>query len=325
LSLENGMHASKPLTPPAERSGIDERPAVRRGEPGARLSGRLFAVTALGAFMASLDLSIVNVAFPALQRSFPGTSRSALAWVITAYVIAFASLLVTAGRMADRVGRRRAFFAGVGVFAAGSALTALASSVPLVVGGRVVQGVGAALLVPSSLGLLLAASLPARRAQIVALWGGAAALAVAVGPSLGGVLISSAGWRSAFYINLPVAALALLVGRRWVPPDPQPARFGGADYGGVVLISTALAGLVLAITEAPDWGFDRSLKPAASPGSTQLEQLNPGPAAAGSVVMVRWPEALVGRGSAMRRAGTSTWPTRYSVMVRLTCCCHPAG
>jgi NTE family protein len=190
-----------------------------------------------------------------LQRSFPDASRSALAWVITAYVIAFASLLVTAGRMADRVGRRRAFFAGVSVFAAGSALTALAPSVPLVVSGRLVQGAGAALLVPSSLGLLLAASLPAKRAQTVALWGGAAALAVAVGPSLGGVLISSAGWRSAFYINLPVAALALLAGRRWVPADPRPARFGGADYGGVALISMALAGLVLAISEGPDWGW----------------------------------------------------------------------
>jgi NTE family protein len=131
----------------------------------------------------------------------------------------------------------------------------VAPSVPLLVTGRVFQGVGAALLVPSSLGLLLAASLPVTRAQTVALWGGAAALAVALGPSLGGVLISAAGWRSAFYINLPVAAVAWLAGRRWVPPDPQPARFVGGDYGGVVLISLAIAGLVLAISEGPDWGW----------------------------------------------------------------------
>jgi EmrB/QacA subfamily drug resistance transporter len=224
-------------------------------QPEVGLSVGLFAVTALGGFIASLDLSIVNVAFPALQRSFPSTTRSALAWVITAYVIALASLLVTAGRMADRVGRRRTFFAGVAVFAVGSALTAVAPSVPVVVAGRVFQGVGAALLVPSSLGLLLAACPPVKRAQTVALWGGAAALAVAVGPSLGAVLISVAGWRAAFYVNIPVAAVALLAGRRCVPPDPQPARFGGGDYGGVVLISLALAGLVLSISEGPDWGW----------------------------------------------------------------------
>jgi NTE family protein len=103
--------------------------------------------------------------------------------------------------------------------------------------------------------LLLAASLPVKRAQTVALWGGTAALAVAVGPSAGGALISAAGWRSAFYVNLPVAAVAWLAGRRWVPPDPQPAPWRGGDYGGVILISLALAALVLAISEGPDWGW----------------------------------------------------------------------
>ena len=142
----------------------------------------VFAVTALGAFMASLDLSIVNVAFPALQHSFPHDSRATLAWVITAYTIVFASLLVTAGRTADRLGRRRMFFAGLGVFTLGSALCALAPSVPLLIGGRVVQGVGAAAMVPSSVGLLLGAFPVERRSQIVALWGGVGALAVATGP-----------------------------------------------------------------------------------------------------------------------------------------------
>jgi NTE family protein len=180
-------------------------------QPGARRSARIFAVTALGGFMASLDLSIANVAFPALQRSFPHTSRPALAWVITGYVIAFASLLVTAGRVADRFGRRRSFFAGVGVFAAGSAITSMAPSVPLLVAGRVVQGGGAALLVPSSLGLLLAACPPVKRAQTVALWGGTTALAVAVGPSLGAALISAAGWSG--FLHQPARRRRGLAGR----------------------------------------------------------------------------------------------------------------
>ena len=174
----------------------------------------MFAVTALGAFMASLDLSIVNVAFPALQRSFPHDSRATLAWVITAYTIVFAALLVTAGRTADRLGRRRIFFGGLGVFTLGSALCALAPSVALLIAGRVVQGVGAAAMVPSSVGLLLAAFPTERRSQIVALWGGVGALAVATGPSLGAALISLGGWRWAFFINLPVGLVAWLVGRR---------------------------------------------------------------------------------------------------------------
>jgi EmrB/QacA subfamily drug resistance transporter len=206
--------------------------------------------------MASLDLSIVNVAFPALERSFPNASRSALAWVITAYVIAFASLLVTAGRVADRFGRRRVFGTGIAVFAAGSAVTAGAPSVALVVMGRVLQGAGAALIVPASLGLLMAACPPAKRPQNVALWGGAAALAVAVGPSLGATMISAAGWRTAFYLNLPVAAGAWLAARQWVPPDGPRRRLPGADYQGVGLISGALGGLVLAISQGPDWGWE---------------------------------------------------------------------
>ena len=123
----------------------------------------IFIVTALGAFMASLDLSIVNVAFPALEHSFSHDSRATLAWVITGYGIVFGSLLVTAGRTADRLGSRRVFFAGLAVFCLGSTLCALAPSVPLLVAGRVVQGCGAAALLPSSLGLLLGAFPQQRR------------------------------------------------------------------------------------------------------------------------------------------------------------------
>src|SRR5579884_2081577 len=158
--------------------------------------------------MASLDLSIVNVAFPALERSFPRVSPAGLAWVITAYSIVFGSLLVTAGRSADRFGRRRLFFLGLTVFCAGSALCGLAPSVPVLVAGRVVQAVGAAGLLPASLGLLIGAFPAERRSQVVALWGGVGALAVATGPSLGAGLISAGGWRLAFYVNLPVGVVA---------------------------------------------------------------------------------------------------------------------
>ena len=174
----------------------------------------IFVVTALGAFMASLDLSIVNIAFPALERSFPHDPRATLTWVITGYSIVFGSLLVTAGRTADASGSRRVFFSGMAVFSLGSALCGLAPSVMLLVAGRLIQGFGAACLLPASLSLLLDAFPSKRRSQVVALWGGVGALAVATGPSLGAVVVSSGGWRWAFYMNLPVAAVAFLMGRR---------------------------------------------------------------------------------------------------------------
>jgi EmrB/QacA subfamily drug resistance transporter len=205
--------------------------------------------------MASLDLSIVNVAFPALERSFSHDPRAALAWVITGYSIAFGSLLVIAGRTSDRIGSRRVFFAGLAVFCLGSALSGVAPSVALLVMGRVVQGLGAAAVLPSSLGLLLEAFPTERRSQMVALWGGVGALAVATGPTVGATLISAAGWRWVFYVNLPIGAVAWLAGRRVLRSSAPVGSHAAPDVAGVVLVSGALASLVLAISEGPTWGW----------------------------------------------------------------------
>lgn len=221
--------------------------------PGQRRA--VFTVTALGAFMASLDLSIVNVAFPALARSFPHDSQASLAWVLTAYAIVFAALLVTAGRTADRLGRRRLFFTGLAVFTVGSALCGAAPSVALLVAGRVAQGAGAALLLPASLGLLLEVYPGPARSQAVALWGGVGALAVATGPSLGALLITAGGWRVAFYVNLPIGLAAWLAGRLVLPRDEPLDSSGCADHLGIALSAATLAGVVLAVSEGPDWGW----------------------------------------------------------------------
>jgi EmrB/QacA subfamily drug resistance transporter len=215
----------------------------------------VFFVTALGAFMASLDLSIVNVAFPALEHAFSHESRAGLAWVITGYSIVFGSLLVIAGRTADRLGSRRTFFAGLAIFCLGSALCGLAPSVGLLVAGRLVQGSGAAAMLPSSLGLLLAAFPMERRAQVVALWGGIGALAVATGPSFGAALITALGWRSAFYVNLPVGLVAWAVGRRVLTQSVGDQERSTPDYPGVVLLGGALAALVFGISEGSGWGW----------------------------------------------------------------------
>ncbi|HET9731182.1 MAG TPA: DHA2 family efflux MFS transporter permease subunit [Acidimicrobiales bacterium] len=225
------------------------------GEIPSSLRRAVFAVTALGAFMGSLDLSIVNVAFPALARSFPTASRPELAWVITAYAIVYASLLVTAGRTADRLGRRKVFFIGLGIFTTGSALCGLAPTLALLIAGRVGQGAGAALLLPASLSLLLEAFPGESRSQAVALWGGVGALAVATGPSLGAALISAAGWRSAFFVNLPVGLIAWAIGRRVLPAGDPGERLAPPDYPGVLLVTASLGGLVLAVSEGSDWGW----------------------------------------------------------------------
>lgn len=218
-----------------------------------RIPWPVFFVTVAGAFVVALDLSIVNVAFPSIERSFADVSTSTLSWVLSAYSVVFGALLLGAGRIADRSGRRRWFLRGLAVFTLGSLLCGVATAPWLLIGGRVVQAVGAALLMPASLALLLAATPAELRAQAVALWGGISALAVATGPSLGSVLIDAGGWRWAFLVNLPVLAVVLVVTTRVVAESvvggPAP------DLVGVALLSLAVASLALGITQGEDWGW----------------------------------------------------------------------
>ncbi|HEY3688199.1 MAG TPA: DHA2 family efflux MFS transporter permease subunit [Streptosporangiaceae bacterium] len=219
----------------------------------------VFAVTALGAFVASLDVSIVNIAFPSVRASFPDVTEAGLAWIITAYGIVFGALLVTAGRLSDRYGRRRVFVTGLAVFGAASALCGLAPSLPVLVAGRAVQAVGSACVLPSSLGLLLAAYPAARRSQVVAFWSGVGALAIATGPSLGAVIVQGLGWRGVFYVNLPVCALAIAGVRPALRAsglaDDRTDAAGRGDPLGVVLLIAGLSALVLAISQGNDWGW----------------------------------------------------------------------
>lgn len=229
-----------PATAPADRA----RPKL------------VFLLTALGSFMAALDLSIVNVAFPDLEADFSGTKPATLAWVITAYSIVFGALLVTGGRTGDRLGRRRTFELGVGVFVIASLLCGLAPNVPTLVAARALQGIGAAFLVPASVALLITAFPAERRTQMVALWGGIGALAVATGPSLGAAIVSAGGWRWAFFVNIPVGAAVLLGGRRFLTESEPERNAARPDYVGVGLVTVSVAAIVLAISEGPTWDWD---------------------------------------------------------------------
>jgi EmrB/QacA subfamily drug resistance transporter len=216
---------------------------------------KVLLVTSVAVFMGFLDVTIVNIAFPDIEASFRGSSLAGLSWILNAYNIVFAALLVPAGRLADRLGRRRMFFVGVWTFLAASAACGLAPSVAALVGARVVQAAGAAILVPTSLGLLLPEFPLEQRATATALWGATGAVAAATGPSLGGVLVDAAGWRWVFFVNLAIGLPALIPARRLLRerrddhPGPLPDALGAA------LLMLGVGLLSLGIVKGEDWGW----------------------------------------------------------------------
>ena len=199
------------------------------------------AIASLGMFMAFVDHTVVGIAFPDLLASYPGAGLSSLSWVISAYNIVFAAFLVPAGRIADLLGRRRVFLAGIAVFTVASGLCAVAPSVETLIAARALQALGAATLVPASLALVLNAYPGEKRAQGVAMWSATAALAAGLGPSIGGLLVDASSWRLVFLINLPVGVVAWQVARTGLVESRAPGRRALPDLHGVVLIIVAVA------------------------------------------------------------------------------------
>ena len=217
--------------------------------------GIVLAVTGLPVFLVSLNLLVMAVAFPALEATFPHSSRAELSWVLNAHNIVFGSLLIPAGRAADRWGRRRVFALGLVVFAVGSLVCGLAPGVPVLVGGRIVQGVGSALIMPSSLGLLLAAFSARDRATAVTIWGAISSLGAALGPTLGASIVQAAQWRWVFFLYVPIALVSVQLGQTFLADSRESQRRPLPDLVGVVLLCAALSALALAIVEGRDWGW----------------------------------------------------------------------
>ena len=206
-----------------------------------------------GVFLSSLDLFIVNIAFPSISASYHGESLSSLSWVLSAYTIVFAAALVPAGRWADRAGRKRAFLLGLAIFTTASALCAVAPSIEFLVGARILQAIGGALMLPTSLGLLLPAFGPERKGAAIGLWSAVGGAAAALGPPIGGLLVQ-ASWRWVFLVNLPFALLALAFGIRTLDEvrDPDAQK---SDIVGAALLTVAVASLVAGIVQGSDWGW----------------------------------------------------------------------
>jgi EmrB/QacA subfamily drug resistance transporter len=221
--------------------------------------GRILAVLAAVAFMAQLDLFIVNVAVPSMGRSFGGAaagpaSLSSLSWVLNAYAIVFAALLVPAGRLADHFGRRRFLLAGVAVFTAASVMCALAPVLWVLVAGRIIQAAGAAVIVPASLGLLLP-SFPARQHSLaVGVWAGVAAVAASSGAPVGGLLVGFS-WRWIFLINVPIGLITILAGLRVLPEVRAERGTRLPDPLSAVTLLAAITLLTLATVQGPAWGW----------------------------------------------------------------------
>jgi EmrB/QacA subfamily drug resistance transporter len=207
-----------------------------------------------GLFMVMLDNTVVNVALPSLQREL-GAGVSGLQLVLDAYILMFASLLLTAGSLGDRFGRRRVFRAGLVVFTLSSALCGLAPTLPALVGARALQAVGGAALLPSSLAIITATFPdPRERVQAIGLWSGVSAMALAAGPVVGGLLTDALGWRWVFYVNLPVGLAAFLVAGRVVPESSNPAA-SRLDLPGLLLGSLGLGGVTLGLIEGNQRGW----------------------------------------------------------------------
>jgi EmrB/QacA subfamily drug resistance transporter len=215
----------------------------------------VLAVAGFGAFLAFLDSTIVNVAFPSIRASFPGTSLSSLSWVLNAYNVVFAGFLVAAGRFADLLGRRRMFVAGTVLFTLSSAGCAAATSAGMLIAFRVVQGVGCAVLVPASLALVIEAFPEDRLTEGITLWGATAALAAGLGPPIGGALVTAGNWRLAFVINIPLGLLAVAVAQRAAVESRAPGRRRLPDMAGAALLIAGFTALTLGIIQGSDWGW----------------------------------------------------------------------
>jgi len=205
-------------------------------------------------FMIMLDNTVVNVALPSIQRDL-GASLPALEWIVNGYTLSFAVLLATGGRLGDIFGRRRMFLFGVVIFAASSATAGLATDTTSLVVSRVVQGVGAALMMPATLSIVTDAFPPEERGKAMGTWAGVSALALAVGPVLGGFLTEHVSWRAIFYLNIPVAIGAVAAALFAVRESRDTTVGREVDYLGVAALTGGLTALVLALVEGNAWGW----------------------------------------------------------------------
>ncbi len=223
---------------------------VSWGTPVAR---GVLGATILGSGMAFLDGTVVNIALPHIGAEF-GASVAGLQWIVNGYLLTLAALILVAGSLGDRYGRRRIYLVGVGWFAVSSLLCGVAVNTEMLVGARILQGVGGALLTPGALAIIQSTFVRADRARAIGAWSGLGGIAGAVGPLVGGLLVQAGSWRLAFLINLPLGLAVVWLTRKFVPESEDTTMTGHPDVWGSVLGALGLAGITTALVEGPGRG-----------------------------------------------------------------------
>ncbi len=221
---------------------------------------KLFTLGAMcfSLFMMMLDNTVVNLALPTIQREL-GSDISGLQWIVDAFTLLLAALMLTGGTLGDLYGRKRAFMLGLGIFTAASLWCALSPSVPMLIAGRALQGVGGALMMPATLAILTHTFQdPKERAQAIGIWAGVSGISLAVGPAVGGVMVDAFGWESIFYLNVPIGLIAFALAVRLVPESKSPEG-RGLDIPGQILAIVGLGALTFAFIEANTYGWSSAL------------------------------------------------------------------
>lgn len=209
--------------------------------------------TILASSMTFIDMTVVNVALPALQKELQATITD-VQWVVEAYALFLGALILVGGSLGDQFGRRRIFLIGVAAFTAASVWCGFATSARILIIGRALQGIGAAFLVPGSLAIISATFDDAERGRAIGTWSGFSAITTAIGPIIGGWLIENVSWRSAFFLNVPIAAIVVFMSLRYMDESRDPSRTGGVDWMGASLAVLGLGGLVFGLLEWPPLG-----------------------------------------------------------------------
>src|SRR6187431_3170798 len=217
-------------------------------------SGALLIVLLVAQLMVILDITAVNIALPSVASDLELTG-SDISWTITSYSLIFGSLLLLGGRAADLLGRRRMFLTGLGIFTASSLASATAGSAETLFAARAGQGLGAALLSPAALAVIMSSFQGTQQAKSLAAWAAVGGAGAAIGVLVGGVLTELADWRMIFYVNLPVAAALAIAVLKVVPTDTRAPRWSGLDLRGALLATTSLGAIVFAITQADGAGW----------------------------------------------------------------------
>ncbi|MFE4260824.1 DHA2 family efflux MFS transporter permease subunit [Streptomyces sp. NPDC056883] len=240
VAAPGSTSAPAPAPAPASASG-----------PG---SGQVLLLASAVTFLAFLDATVVNIAFPDLRRAFPEVSLARLTWVVSAYAVLFAALLAAAGRLADTLGRRALFLGSTLAFTLTSLAASAAPTADLLILARALQGTAAAGMIPAALGLVLAHTPPARRAAALGAWSAAGGLAAAVGPTIGGLLVEWWDWRAIFLINVPLGLAVGWAAARVLPKEPRTGRLL-PDPVGTTALALGIGGVVAGLSQGTEWGW----------------------------------------------------------------------